>query len=64
MFVGATFVIVSAVYYALPTAFGGHVDWAGLTMLIALAVAMAIMFYVLLAGSPSEPGDSGGPASH
>jgi hypothetical protein len=34
-------------------------------MLIALSVALSIMFYVLLAGSPREPSDpSGPPPSH
>ena len=50
--VGVTFIIVGAVYYAAPVAFGGHVDFAGLTMLIFLSVAMTLLFYVLLAGSP------------
>jgi hypothetical protein len=50
--IGATFVIVGAVYYGAPIAFGGHVDFAGLTMLLFLSVAMTLLFYVLLAGSP------------
>jgi hypothetical protein len=63
--IGVTFIIVGAVYYVFPVAFGGYVDWAGLTMLIALSAAMSIMFYVLLAGSPREPSDpSGPPPSH
>jgi hypothetical protein len=50
--VGITFVVVGAVYYGAPLAFGGHVDFAGLTMLLFLSVAMTLLFYVLLAGSP------------
>ena len=62
--IGVTFVIVGTVYYLLPAVFGGHMDWAGLTMLIALSVAMSVMFYVLLSGSPREPGDPSGSAHH
>ena len=62
--IGVTFIVVGVVYYGLPAVFGGHIDWAGLTMLIALSVAMSVMFYVLLAGSPREPGDPSGPAHH
>ena len=50
--IGVTFVIVGAVYYGAPVAFGCHVDFAGLTMLLFLSVAMTLLFYVLLAGSP------------
>ena len=65
LLIGATFIIVGIIYYTFPVTFGGHVDFAGLTMLIALSVAMSIMFYVLLAGSPREPSDpSGPPPSH
>ena len=62
--IGVTFIVVGIAYYVFPIAFGGHVDWAGLTMLIALSVAMSLMFYVLLAGSPREPGEPSGPAGH
>jgi len=50
--IGVTFIIVDVVYYAAPVLFGGHIDWAGMTMLAFLAVAMTLLFYVLLAGSP------------
>jgi hypothetical protein len=50
--IGVTFIVVGAVYYAAPVAVGGHVDFAGLTMLLFLSVAMTLLFYVLLAGSP------------
>jgi len=63
--IGVSFLVVGALYYFLPATFGGYIDWAGLTMLLFLAVAMSIMFYVLLAGSPrEEPGDPSGPAGH
>jgi len=48
--IGLTFLIVAAIYY-LAQASTGHVDVAGLTILIALSVAMSLMFYVLMAGS-------------
>ena len=50
--IGITFIVVGLVYYAAPAAFGGHVDFAGITMLLFLSVAMTLLFYVLLAGSP------------
>lgn len=52
--VGIVFVIIGVIYWAVPTIGGWHVDYAGVTMLLLLGVAMAIMFYVLVAGSPSE----------
>ena len=50
--IGITFFVVGAVFYSAPVAFGGYVDFAGFTMLIFLSVAMTLLFYVLLAGSP------------
>jgi hypothetical protein len=38
----------------VPLIGGWHVDYAGATMLIALGAAMAIMAYVLIAGSPND----------
>jgi hypothetical protein len=54
IFVGLLFVAIGFVYWALPYFFGFHLDYAGATMLAVLGVAMAIMFYVLIAGSPSD----------
>ena len=48
--VGLVFVAVAAVFYAFPTALGGTLDWAGLTMLLALGAAMSLMAYVLFSG--------------
>ena len=45
------FIVVGFVYWWLPTYGGWHVDYAGTTMLLALGVAMAMMAYVLVAGS-------------
>jgi hypothetical protein len=49
--VGLIFVIIAVLYWAVPTIGGWHVDYAGVTMLLALGVAMGIMAYVLIAGS-------------
>jgi hypothetical protein len=48
--VGIFFLVDAVIYFVAPNFLGGHVDFAGITMLIALAAAMSIMFYVLLAG--------------
>jgi hypothetical protein len=47
---GLVFVLIAALFVAFPSVAGGHVDLAGLTMLIALGAAMSIMAYVLFAG--------------
>jgi hypothetical protein len=51
IFVGLIFVIIAVVYWAIPTIGGWLVDYAGVTMLLALGVAMSLMAYVLIAGS-------------
>jgi len=43
-----------AVYALGAVPLGYHIEWAGVTMLAALGVAMAIMFYVLIAGSAKD----------
>ena len=52
--VGITFVVIAVVFWAVPYFGGWHVDYAGTTMLAVLGIAMALMAYVLIAGSPSE----------
>jgi hypothetical protein len=52
--VGIIFVVIAVVYWAVPYFGGWHLDYAGTTMLLALGIAMALMAYVLVAGSPSE----------
>jgi hypothetical protein len=52
--VGIVFVIIGVLYWAIPTIGGWHVDYAGVTMLLFLGVAMAIMAYVLVAGSTND----------
>ncbi len=47
---GVVFLLIAIVYFVMPTMLGGIVDYAGLTMLLALGVAMSLMAYVLFAG--------------
>ena len=54
IFLGLIFVVIGFVYWAVPYFSGGHVDYAGITMLLFLGVTMAILFYVLIAGSPND----------
>jgi len=49
--IGIVFIVIGIVYWAVPTLGGWHVDYAGVTMLLALGVAMGMMAYVLVAGS-------------
>jgi len=48
--VGIFFLAVAAIYFLVPPLLDGTVDFAGVTMLIALGAAMSIMAYVLVAG--------------
>jgi hypothetical protein len=52
--VGIIFVLIAAVYWAVPYFGKWHVDYAGITMLAVLGIAMAVMAYVLIVGSPSD----------
>jgi hypothetical protein len=52
--VGIIFVITGAIYWAVPYFGHWHVDYAGVTMLAVLGIAMAIMAYVLVAGSSND----------
>ncbi len=52
--VGILFVVIGILYWAVPYFGGWHVDYAGTTMLIFLGAAMALMAYVLVAGSSRE----------
>jgi uncharacterized membrane protein len=52
--IGVLFIVLGIVYYAVPTITGGHVDWSGAVMLAALGIAIGLMAYVLMAGSPSD----------
>jgi len=52
--IGGAFVVVAAIYALGAVPLGYDIEWAGVTMLAALGVAMAIMFYVLIAGSSKD----------
>jgi hypothetical protein len=43
---------VGVIYWIAPHLGNGLVDYAGFTMLLILGLAMSIMAYVLIAGSP------------
>jgi len=49
--IGITFVVIGTAYGALAVPLGYHVEWAGVTLLGALGVALGILAYVLTAGS-------------
>lgn len=52
--VGIIFVVIGILYFALAEIGRYHVDFAGVTMLGVLGIAMAIMAYVLVAGSSND----------
>lgn len=54
IFIGAIFTVVGLIYWGVQYLAGWHVDYAGTTMLILLGVAVSIMAYVLIAGSPND----------
>ncbi|HEX2756259.1 MAG TPA: hypothetical protein VHM48_12395 [Candidatus Limnocylindrales bacterium] len=51
---GIIFIIIAAIFWAVPYYGGWHIDYAGVTMLAVLGIAMALMAYVLIAGSPND----------
>ena len=52
--VGLIFSVIGGIYWVVQEIAGFTVDYAGTTMLILLGVAVAIMSYVLIAGSPND----------
>ena len=52
--VGIIFVVIAVIFWAVPYFGGWQIDYAGVTMLAVLGIAMAVMAYVLVAGSPSD----------
>lgn len=52
--VGLVFVVVALIYWAVPHFGGWQLDMAGFVMLAALGIAISLMAYVLIAGSPSS----------
>jgi lipopolysaccharide export LptBFGC system permease protein LptF len=51
---GIIFIVIGVLYWGLAEIGKFHVDYAGVTMLAILGIAMAIMFYVLVAGSSND----------
>ena len=54
LIVGLTFVVVAILYAVLAQPLGYKVEFAGVTMLFALGIAMGLMAYILIAGSPRD----------
>lgn len=52
--IGLAFVAVGALYALGAVPLGYHIEWAGVTMLGALGIAMSLMAYVLIAGSSRD----------
>jgi uncharacterized membrane protein len=52
--VGIIFVITGIAYWAVQSLAQFHVDYAGVTMLGVLGISMALMAYVLVAGSSND----------
>lgn len=52
--VGIMFVVTGVLFWVVQAIAGWQVDYAGVTMLIALGVATSIMAYVLIAGSSND----------
>ena len=52
--VGLFFSAAGVVYWLVQHIDGTHSDMAGVTMLLLLGVAVSIMSYVLIAGSPND----------
>ena len=52
--VGIMVVVTGVLFWAVQAIAGWQVDYAGVTMLIALGVATSIMAYVLIAGSSND----------
>jgi hypothetical protein len=49
--IGVTFVVTAALYAGLANPLGYKIEWAAVTLLAALGVALGIMAYVLTSGS-------------
>lgn len=54
LIIGAGFVVTAIAYAGLAVPLGYHIEWAGVTMLGALGIALGLMAYVLLAGSEQD----------
>ena len=51
LIIGATFVVIAIAYGGLAPVLGYHIEWAGVTLLGALGVALGVLSYVLSSGS-------------
>jgi hypothetical protein len=54
IFVGLLFSLIGVVYWFVQYRADFHADIAGVTLLLLLGVAVSIMAYVLIAGSPND----------
>ena len=54
VFVGLVFMAIAFIYWVVPYTGNWVTDYAGTVMLAALGIAMGLMFYVLVAGSPRD----------
>ena len=52
--IGVVFIGIGFLYAIGAVPLGYHIEWAGVTMLGALGVAMSLMAYVLIVGSSEE----------
>lgn len=52
--VGIMFIVTGVIFWAVQAIAGWRIDYAGVTLLIALGVAVSIMAYVLIAGSSND----------
>ncbi|HET7180925.1 MAG TPA: hypothetical protein VFI15_01700 [Candidatus Limnocylindrales bacterium] len=48
--IGVSSIVIAVAYAALAQPLGYHIEWAGVTMLIALGIALGLMVGVLEAG--------------
>jgi type III secretory pathway component EscT len=49
--IGITFVVIAMIYGGLAPVLGYRIEWAGVTLLAALGVALGTLTYVLSSGS-------------
>ncbi|MES2209565.1 MAG: hypothetical protein V4515_05195 [Chloroflexota bacterium] len=52
--IGIAFIAAGGLYALGAVPLGYHIEWAGVTMLGALGIAMSLMAYVLVAGSSED----------
>ena len=50
LLIGLSSIVIATLYGGLAPVFNYHVEWAGVTMLVALGIALGIMVGVLEAG--------------